>query len=240
MFTDQRWVDFMPSLFSHHLLKDPGYNVAYWNLHERPLTALTDGSTRGMCRCGSSTSAASTRQTPWLLSRHQGDRPRILLSERPVLAALCEDYAAALDRPASRRRVGRPYGWEVSADGLADHAPDATALLVGADGAPSGPRDPNRPIRSTAARPDAFTAWLNAPDERGPRRWSRYLRAIYQARPDVQAHMPDIDGPSAARFGDWMRTDGVVQERIPPALAPPRPLAGARESCRPDRSPGPA
>jgi hypothetical protein len=38
MFADQRWADYMPSLFSHHLLKDPGYNVAYWNLHERPLT----------------------------------------------------------------------------------------------------------------------------------------------------------------------------------------------------------
>ena len=38
MFTDQRWVDFVPSLFDHLILKDPGCNVAYWNLHGRELT----------------------------------------------------------------------------------------------------------------------------------------------------------------------------------------------------------
>ena len=38
MFTDQRWVDFVPGFFDHTILKDPGYNVAYWNLHGRELT----------------------------------------------------------------------------------------------------------------------------------------------------------------------------------------------------------
>ena len=39
MFTDQRWVDFVPSFFEHFILKDPTCNVAYWNLHERILTS---------------------------------------------------------------------------------------------------------------------------------------------------------------------------------------------------------
>jgi len=39
MFIDQRWIDLVPSLFDKvHILKDPGYNVAYWNLHERKLS----------------------------------------------------------------------------------------------------------------------------------------------------------------------------------------------------------
>ena len=33
MFTDQRWADFVPCFFDHHILKDTAYNVAYWNLH---------------------------------------------------------------------------------------------------------------------------------------------------------------------------------------------------------------
>jgi len=36
---DQRWIDLVPSLFDKvHILKDPGYNVAFWNLHERKLS----------------------------------------------------------------------------------------------------------------------------------------------------------------------------------------------------------
>ena len=32
----------MPSLFSHHLLKDPGYNVAYWRDGEVVYELVTD------------------------------------------------------------------------------------------------------------------------------------------------------------------------------------------------------
>ena len=38
LFTDQRWVDWVPSLFAADVIDDHGMNVAYWNLHERPLT----------------------------------------------------------------------------------------------------------------------------------------------------------------------------------------------------------
>lgn len=36
LFVDQKWMDLVPLLFDHvELVTDPGYNVAYWNLHER-------------------------------------------------------------------------------------------------------------------------------------------------------------------------------------------------------------
>jgi hypothetical protein len=36
---DQIWISFVPSFFDDYfLLKNPGYNVAYWNLHERSIT----------------------------------------------------------------------------------------------------------------------------------------------------------------------------------------------------------
>jgi lipopolysaccharide biosynthesis glycosyltransferase len=35
-FVDQLWMNYVPSfLDDYYLLKEPGYNVAYWNLHER-------------------------------------------------------------------------------------------------------------------------------------------------------------------------------------------------------------
>ncbi len=38
IFVDQKWVDFAPGLFDHHILKSSAYNAAYWNLGERELT----------------------------------------------------------------------------------------------------------------------------------------------------------------------------------------------------------
>ena len=38
MFGDQKWLDFVPFFFEGtHVITDPSYNVAFWNLHERPL-----------------------------------------------------------------------------------------------------------------------------------------------------------------------------------------------------------
>ena len=41
MFTDQKWIDLVPSYFDEvFILKNPGYNVAYWNLHERSVDKI--------------------------------------------------------------------------------------------------------------------------------------------------------------------------------------------------------
>jgi len=60
-FNEQRWLDFVPALFPHRVVKDPGIDVAYWNLHERPLekrgiAGLLEGSLYGLF-----TSPASSR-----------------------------------------------------------------------------------------------------------------------------------------------------------------------------------
>ena len=52
MFVDQRWMDLAPGLFDDvKILRDPGYNVAYWNLHERHITMKGDAvlSNGGCC-----------------------------------------------------------------------------------------------------------------------------------------------------------------------------------------------
>lgn len=44
LFTDQRWCDLAPAFFDGvHILRDPGYNVASWNLSQRPITIEADG-----------------------------------------------------------------------------------------------------------------------------------------------------------------------------------------------------
>jgi hypothetical protein len=47
LFTDQRWCDLVPAFFAGaHVLRDPGYNVASWNLSRRPITIDRDGIVR--------------------------------------------------------------------------------------------------------------------------------------------------------------------------------------------------
>lgn len=44
LFTDQRWCDLAPAFFQGvHILRDPGYNVASWNLSRRPISIEEDG-----------------------------------------------------------------------------------------------------------------------------------------------------------------------------------------------------
>jgi glycosyltransferase involved in cell wall biosynthesis len=39
LFVDQKWMDLVPGFTDEaEIIRDPGYNVAYWNLHERVLT----------------------------------------------------------------------------------------------------------------------------------------------------------------------------------------------------------
>jgi len=47
LFTDQRWCDHIPVFFNDvHILRDPGYNVASWNLSRRPISIEEDGTIR--------------------------------------------------------------------------------------------------------------------------------------------------------------------------------------------------
>jgi hypothetical protein len=44
LFTDQKWIDLVPSLFdNYHILKHPGYNVSTWNLSNRIVTKDKNG-----------------------------------------------------------------------------------------------------------------------------------------------------------------------------------------------------
>jgi glycosyltransferase involved in cell wall biosynthesis/2-polyprenyl-3-methyl-5-hydroxy-6-metoxy-1,4-benzoquinol methylase len=221
MFTDQRWIDFVPCFFDPFILKDPGCNVAYWNLHARTLALDGDRFTVDGEPLRFFHFSGYDADTPWLLSRHQGDRPRVLLSDRPALNRLCSDYRAELQRAGMGAGVARRYGWSTLACGL--EFTDGmrrlyrSALMAAEHG--NGPEPPD-PFDET--RPDAFVAWLNSPDESGPRRISRYLYQLFLSRVDLQMHFRDIFGADAPRYLEWIRHDGVVQAYIPPPLVPPR------------------
>ena len=221
MFTDQRWVDFVPCFFDHFILKDSAYNVAYWNLHARDLRHNGGGySVDGQPLKFFHFSGYDGRK-PYLLSKHQGERPRILLSDRPALARLCHEYRADLERAGLTKESALPYGWNRLASGARFDRQMRRVYREGLEAyeKDGGPEPPNPFVAEDEPR---FMDWLNEPVPKGLRpQVSRYLFALHQARTDLQEAFPDVTGRDCQAFFEWVRTDGMVQETIPPALVPP-------------------
>jgi glycosyltransferase involved in cell wall biosynthesis/SAM-dependent methyltransferase len=225
-FVDQRWVDFVPGMYDHAILRDPTINVAYWNLHHRSLDwdgkrYTVDGSPLRFFHF-----SGYTPKARHLLSKHQGDRPRILLSEHPALARLCDEYGDLLEQ----------CGYAVDDDGAVDYGFSRMANGVAFDelvrtlyrkrveraDASHTPLPPD-PFDATGAR--ELVAWLNraAPADAGPERLSLYQATLYAYRPELHAQFPDPQGADFDAFQHWVH-DEVRAGRIDPLLAPSPPL----------------
>jgi hypothetical protein len=95
MFVDQKWVNLVPFFFdSVKVLKNPGCNMAYWNLHERQL--CQDGDIWMVNQCSpleffhfSGISVDGGEQ----ISKHTD---RFNLNNRPDLRSIFEDYRGEL------------------------------------------------------------------------------------------------------------------------------------------------
>jgi glycosyltransferase involved in cell wall biosynthesis len=224
LFVDQRWIDFAPALFEPAILKDPGYNVAYWNLPHRVLTldgdrivVNADGGTRPLRFFHFSGFSA---RTPHLLSKHQLASPRIRLSETPLLADLCRRYAEALEAAGFADCDALPYAFATTATQLPLDARARRVLhrtYVEDEAGESAPSFPNPFSRAGA---DDVIQRLLRPSPHAPA-IPAYLGEIWSERADLRVAFPNIDSVDAERFLDWVRTQGVREHPIPPRLIPP-------------------
>ncbi|HTW97710.1 MAG TPA: glycosyltransferase family 4 protein [Acidimicrobiales bacterium] len=246
-FTDQRWVDFVPGIWDVAIDRSPAYNVAYWNLDHRELT-FDDA--KGYRVNGEPLAffhfSGYDPRMPWMLSKHQGARPRILLSRHPVLKQLCDEYGAEMF--AARRADDGPseYGYARLANGLVFNDTMRElyrdALLAAEDAVAAGAAGaelPPNPIEPGAD--DDFVAWLNDRQESGPP-LTRYLGATYDGRPDLQEAFPGVAEGEIDRFNEWIRHE-VAERRLDPRLAieAPAPRRGdAGAAAEPDGESPPA
>lgn len=234
LFVDQRWMDFAPALFEPLILKDPGYNVAYWNLPHRILTLdgdrhLVNGRPLRFFHYSGYSSRA-----PHLLSKHQHASPRIRLSETPLLAGLCGRYAAALEEAGFAECSSLPYGFAMTAEGLPlderarrvlrrayleDEA--GGSLAFRSPFSPEGAQDVVQRLLRPSPHAPGIPAWLGE---------------IWSERADLRSAFPHVDSADAERFLDWVRVSGVREHDIPPQLIPPAPMPAtppSRQSLTP-------
>src|SRR6185295_13705797 len=128
---------------------------------------------------------------PYLLSKHQGRNPRVLLSEEPVLRELCDAYAAML-RTGGHGPVAETYGFSTLPDGTPiDSAMRRLYRQALLDAERLGLPPPPWPFKW-----DELLKWLNAPAPEAPR-LSRYLFGLYQQRADIQRTFPNPYGAEA-------------------------------------------
>jgi glycosyltransferase involved in cell wall biosynthesis len=212
LFVDQRWVDFVPSLFPRHaIVRDPGCNVAYWNLHERELVRRHGRLEANAEPLRFFHFSGLDPSVPHLLSRHQGSNPRILLSEHPLVRELCEDYVARLRR-CGQQPIAEAYRYGTLPDGtpidLTMRRLYREALLEAELSAGAFPPLPFE---------EDLLSWLNAPAPEAPR-VSRYLWAFRRGRPDLVAAFPSLHGEAADAFLHWARMDPLAAHGIPPRL----------------------
>jgi glycosyltransferase involved in cell wall biosynthesis len=187
-----------------HVLRDPAYNVAYWNLHERSLRdkSLDDEVPRwtvdGQPLVCFHFSGYSLDE-PLSLSRHDG---RYSLFHMPSLARLVEDYASRLrDNGADRyRRV--EYGFGRFVDGTRID-PRMRRIFQEEEAFLKREADP-----WTAAGQEYYCEALLSPIPHRGSMLPVLLHSIYRDRPDLQATWPDAD-VNPESLVQWFITHGI-------------------------------
>ncbi len=117
LFTDQKWMDLAPGLVSDiAILRDPGLDIAYWNLEGRTLARGTAGWQVNGQPLGFFHFSGFDPESPMVLSKHQD---RIITPPDSPLALLLRDYAQALLDSGHREASRIAYGFRTFPSGRA-------------------------------------------------------------------------------------------------------------------------
>jgi hypothetical protein len=146
-FNEQRWLDFVPSLFPHHIVRDPGVDVAYWNLHERPLEKKDGIWFAGGSRLKAFHFSSFDPRTRGVGGRFELDpAPRVTVSGTPGFAELLDGYRGELLDSGFEECHDLPFAFDALADGAPVYESLRTlftdAVLAADEGQQPYPPDP--------------------------------------------------------------------------------------------------
>ena len=198
LFVDQSWMEFAPTFLERvAILRDPGLNVAYWNLPHRRLRRTGSAWSIDSRPLGFFHFSGVRLDDLDEISRYQD---RLTLADRPEARPLFESYRDEVLAAGHTRYQGIEYGFGRFSDG-ARIGPATRKGLLEED--PDGSRwsDP-----FDASDPEGYRVWLDAAQPRPGGRLTRAALLLWRLRPDVQAAFPEPEGRDIARFVEWLFT----------------------------------
>lgn len=199
------------------VLDDAGYDVSYWNLHERPLEVGADGAPVAAGRPLQLVRWDGFRpDRPWWHSDH-GSRVRVL--DDPMLAELCRARAAAqIEAGWAAPRLGNAETVELANRLRLDERVRRMFAESFDEGEDFG--DLSDPVAA-----DAFLRWLSEPAPNGALHGiNRYTLDVWRGRPDLRDAYPDLDTDiDADGYCGWLWVHGRLEMRLDARLLPPAP-----------------
>ncbi|MBP2320587.1 FkbM family methyltransferase [Kibdelosporangium banguiense] len=215
------FLDGLPALAKHHVIRDVGVGLSVWNAGQRDPELLSSGYIVQAVPIGEPLILRTVHfhgfdpKKPWLFSADITDRPRVLLSERPGLENLCEDYRAKLV-DAGMSGKGKPFA----------RLSDGTTLPEGLraefrkawqDADVTGTQPP-----PAATDEKAFLRWACASVDGLPGS-TRWAHALWLDDKWLRERYPDPFGANGDEFRRWCEGEGVLQGRLHPVAVPAPP-----------------
>ncbi|HEV8240559.1 MAG TPA: glycosyltransferase [Thermoanaerobaculia bacterium] len=234
LFVDQRWMDFAPAFLDRvAVLREPGWNAAYWNLLHHRLEhreVASNGAPDGEWRIDGRPLrfyhfSGYALERPEQISKYQN---RFTLDDRPDLAPLFADYGERLRhaRHATQQKI--PYAFGAFDNGAP--VPELARWLL-RDVDPEGKRWPD-PFRTGGE--DSFYSWISDADDAEAEPFiPRLAVALWEARMDLRQVFPALRGPSRVGFARWLIGHGDhgfgedLLVRVHASLRPPAGTAAA-------------
>ena len=207
-FVDQRWFDLAPGFLADlAIVRDPEYDVAYWNLHGRRLEWaggrwLVDGRPLAFFHF-----SGFDPDHPLVLSRYQD---RVDVTADPALERILAEYAAEVNREGHAISRKWPYGYGALGDGT---RLDGTLRALYAELADERNGELPSPFTLEGAR--RFASWVN---EQAPGIAPRH-------QPGARARVPGSPGPARPVSGPR------GARARPDCCAGPRSTVGAKFPC---------
>lgn len=204
IFVDQKFMDLWPAYCSGtHILRDPAYNVAYWNLDTRTIKKTSEryevnGSPLAFFHFSGITPGDQS-----VLSKHQ---QRWKPTSTKELENLLADYHDQLEAYGASRFSAVPYGFGTFSDGT--DIPSLARIVY---------REKLEPFEG-----DPFTLMpdnLDRPADIRPNPGgvvTQLAHALWTTRRDLQSYFPLQEGRSQINYADWYMSGGATSAGIPP------------------------